>query len=246
MDKDQPYCNSCKERHSGDNCPPHEVRTTGIAWFRERITDLESELELAEANTQRFSDSANAAEKQLVNIAAFLGKDACDVKIGEKTITGLVKQEVEQLKEELEAEQLWIKEGKKLHDVQKVKIEQLRAEVEALERERKPHTKLVAELIQLQNELRKLKISEIEELRGRLGHLLAIIHRDGGHHTGEVGEEQSVKDAHTIWADRGVEIGRLRRFLTEHVLELKSLGHGDQYYLRQIGLRAERLLKETK
>jgi hypothetical protein len=29
--------------------------------------------------------------------------------------------------------------------------------------------------------------------------LLAIIHRDGGHHTAEVGLEQSVKDAHERW-----------------------------------------------
>ena len=29
--------------------------------------------------------------------------------------------------------------------------------------------------------------------------LLAIIHRDGGHHTSEVGIEQSVKDAHEVW-----------------------------------------------
>lgn len=173
------FCDSCKERHYGGNCPPHEVRTTGVAWFRERITDLEGELELAKAKTQRFSDSANASEKQLVGIAAFLGGDARDVKIGEKTITGLVKQEVEQSRQEL-------------------------------------------------------------------SNLLTIIHRDGGHHTREVGERQSIKDAHRIWADRGVEIGRLRRFLTEHVLELKSLGHGDQYYLRQIGLRAERLLKGSK
>jgi hypothetical protein len=33
-----------------------------------------------------------------------------------------------------------------------------------------------------------------------LHNLLAIIHRDGGQHTQEVGVEQSVKDAHQVWA----------------------------------------------
>jgi vancomycin resistance protein YoaR len=33
-----------------------------------------------------------------------------------------------------------------------------------------------------------------------LGNLLAVIHRDGGHHTEAVGVEQSVADAHKVWA----------------------------------------------
>jgi hypothetical protein len=37
--------------------------------------------------------------------------------------------EVERLAEEIEGERLWIKEGKKLHDVQKEEIERLREEV---------------------------------------------------------------------------------------------------------------------
>jgi hypothetical protein len=41
---------------------------------------------------------------------------------------------------------------------------------------------------------------EIERLREQLGNLLAVIHGDGGHHTEAVGEEQSVKDAHQVWA----------------------------------------------
>ncbi len=39
-----------------------------------------------------------------------------------------------------------------------------------------------------------------EALEAELGNLLAIIHRDGGHHTGKVGYRQSVKDAHLVWA----------------------------------------------
>lgn len=34
-----------------------------------------------------------------------------------------------------------------------------------------------------------------------LGNLLAVIHRDGGQHTTEVGIEQSAKDAHAVWAE---------------------------------------------
>jgi hypothetical protein len=33
-----------------------------------------------------------------------------------------------------------------------------------------------------------------------LGNLLAIIHRDGGHHIDRVGYDQAVKDAHQVWA----------------------------------------------
>ena len=42
--------------------------------------------------------------------------------------------------------------------------------------------------------------AEVERLRAALGDLLAIIHRDGGHHTAAVGEQQSVEDAHKVWA----------------------------------------------
>ena len=35
--------------------------------------------------------------------------------------------------------------------------------------------------------------------RQLLGDLLAIIHRDGGHHHDKVGSQQAVDDAHEIW-----------------------------------------------
>ncbi len=213
MGKDLPYCNSCKEKHSGDNCPPHEVRTTGVAWFRQRITDLEGELELANTKIKETEKYAVAGKGLIEVIQGMcepevregdpvdgyiqvylrqkaeverLRRELADFKAGAqaeadagdearaeiKLLQGEADRmqeialdsetDVEQLKEELEAERLWIKEGKKLLDVQK----------------------------------------------DALGNLLAIIHRDGGHHTGEVGERQSVKDAHRIWADRGVEIER--------------------------------------
>ena len=42
--------------------------------------------------------------------------------------------------------------------------------------------------------------------------LLARIHRDGGHHTGEVGVEQSVDDAHEVWAEMVRERDDARRW----------------------------------
>ena len=41
----------------------------------------------------------------------------------------------------------------------------------------------------------------IGDLEQQLGDLLAIIHRDGGHHTAKVGTKQSVEDAHKVWAE---------------------------------------------
>jgi len=41
---------------------------------------------------------------------------------------------------------------------------------------------------------------ERDEARQERNNLLAIIHRDGGHHTSEVGITKSVADAHATWA----------------------------------------------
>lgn len=38
-----------------------------------------------------------------------------------------------------------------------------------------------------------------EKAEAELRNLLAIIHRDGGHHTSDVGLVQSVEDAHKVW-----------------------------------------------
>jgi len=120
MSKNIPYCNSCKERHYGDNCPPHEVRTTGIAWFRGRITDLENELELANGKIKCDQKYAVAGKGLL------------------QVIRGMCEPEV--------------REGDPVDGYIQVYLRQK---------------------------------TEVEQLRGRLGNLLAIIHRDGGHHTGE-------------------------------------------------------------
>jgi hypothetical protein len=41
----------------------------------------------------------------------------------------------------------------------------------------------------------------LDEAERMLGNLLAIVHRDGGHHTERVGLAQSASDAHQAWAD---------------------------------------------
>jgi len=51
------------------------------------------------------------------------------------------------------------------------------------------------------NETVATAIDAIQRDEKWLGELLAIIHRDGGHHQAKVGTDQAVKDAHAIWAD---------------------------------------------
>ena len=46
-----------------------------------------------------------------------------------------------------------------------------------------------------------------------LKNLLAIIHRDGGHHTAKVGIVQSVEDAHLVWAELMSEVGMSKEIL---------------------------------
>ena len=43
-------------------------------------------------------------------------------------------------------------------------------------------------------------VRERDEARRDLGEILAVIHRDGGHYTGEHGISRSVADAHAAWA----------------------------------------------
>jgi hypothetical protein len=51
-----------------------------------------------------------------------------------------------------------------------------------------------------ENERRRRALDSLSNVTA-LGNLLAVIHRDGGHHTEAVGVEQSVADAHKVWAD---------------------------------------------
>lgn len=45
-----------------------------------------------------------------------------------------------------------------------------------------------------------VELDALRLARRDLGEILAVIHRDGGHHTGEHGVSQSVADAHATWA----------------------------------------------
>ena len=63
---------------------------------------------------------------------------------------------------------------------------------------------------------------ERDEARRDLGEILAVIHRDGGHYTGEHGLSQSVADAHATWAvvvrerdTARAEVERLRAALAQ-------------------------------
>lgn len=51
---------------------------------------------------------------------------------------------------------------------------------------------------------------ERDEARHALHEILAVIHRDGGHYTGEHGIAKSVEDAHAAWAAMMREIDKLR------------------------------------
>lgn len=75
------------------------------------------------------------------------------------------------------------------------------------------------------------------ECQTALCNLLAIIHRDGGHHTTVVGLGQSVADAHQVWAGLQKDVGdanaaRAKAEADAGVLRLAlerviSLGHND-------------------
>jgi hypothetical protein len=53
-------------------------------------------------------------------------------------------------------------------------------------------------------------VEERDEARRALREILAVIHRDGGHHTGRFGITQSVADAHATWAAMVAERDELK------------------------------------
>lgn len=55
---------------------------------------------------------------------------------------------------------------------------------------------------------------ERDEARRNLGEILAVIHRDGGHYTGEHGISKSVADAHAAWAAVILEREQLKEKLS--------------------------------
>ena len=56
------------------------------------------------------------------------------------------------------------------------------------------------------------QVNELEAKLAEAHNLLAVMHRDGGHHTAEVGFEQSCKDAAQARHDLVAEVERLHEF----------------------------------
>lgn len=56
---------------------------------------------------------------------------------------------------------------------------------------------------------------EVKQLRADIGNLLAIIHRDGGHHEGEVGTKQAIEDAKKVYYDLRAENAEMMEALEE-------------------------------
>lgn len=65
----------------------------------------------------------------------------------------------------------------------------------------------------------KQRLEHLKELdpESMLHELLALIHGDGGHHTGRAGLAQSVFDAEIKLGERMLEIDRLRNQLGENL-----------------------------
>lgn len=62
-------CPSCGEDHPESSmCPPHEVRTTGQAWFRVTITKLLQQLEDMEAQRNKLDVTCEAMKMQLATL----------------------------------------------------------------------------------------------------------------------------------------------------------------------------------
>jgi hypothetical protein len=64
---------------------------------------------------------------------------------------------------------------------------------------------------------------ERDEARRELGEILAVIHRDGGHYTGEHGISKSVADAHATWADVVRERDKAREDATNYFAKIGEL-----------------------
>jgi len=101
-----------------------------------------------------------------------------------------------------------------------------------------------AEIKRLRDALRKLFIKplrdaerERDEARRDLGEILAIIHRDGGHYTGEHGISKSVADAHATWAAMVAERDELKAKLEA---ELPAMWREDIASLNECLERVER------
>jgi hypothetical protein len=88
-------------------------------------------------------------------------------------------------------------------------------------------------------------VRERDEARRDLGEILAVIHRDGGHHTGEFGVSQSVADAHATWAavvrERDEALSDAERWRNAHheaCVRLQAHDCGEEFAI--LGADAER------
>jgi hypothetical protein len=59
------------------------------------------------------------------------------------------------------------------------------------------------------------QLTELKAKEDMLGNLLAVLHRDGGHHEGEVGTKQAVEDAINIHYSLRAELDEMRVELDE-------------------------------
>ena len=85
--------------------------------------------------------------------------------------------------------------------------------------------------------------AERDEARRDLGEILAVIHRDGGHYTGEHGISKSVADAHATWAavvrERDEARAEVERLQERVATQDDGLRHGEQVCARLVAERDE-------
>lgn len=93
-------CETCGEHHAGNiGCPPHEVRTTGVEWYRQYIEELEAEV----AHTCPLVHCRCGACGVAIDADGFCG---CDDN-RRHPIAGLTHDMVSRLRKELQ----WCREG---------------------------------------------------------------------------------------------------------------------------------------
>lgn len=87
--------------------------------------------------------------------------------------------------------------------------------------------------------------NEIQDLKRMLGDLLAVIHKDDGHHTEKVGLQQSVESAVEEWADMTSRMYRLEEKLEGAESSLYTARHRDTDMSQQIA-ELERQLRHVE
>ncbi len=115
-------CRSCGEHHNADGiCPPHEVRTTGVQWFKVYIAELEAEVE------RRIADQPKCECGCTVGLDFYDGRWWC---------FNCVRAEVGRLQVELGRYRTSLDDAAERLAYREVKIKQLQTEVGRLQREK--------------------------------------------------------------------------------------------------------------